>query len=456
MPTTLQETDAPPDLGELLGGDGDDVESAAMAERIGAALLAMAQIPGTGQELAGTALESLEKAGGASAAAVLAAIAVFAGAPLAGEAGAALERLHRAGVRSAAEDAVGTAQVAEARRLRLDDGEILVAILHRAATREVQAAIVIVEDEEAGGAVVDGRLSPPAPRRSLGTALRKLDGALEARGTSISPVDLTEALRSAFARSAEVGRSASFELAVTAPILSRALTGDPTAFAPVVVRGSHQLPVDPEDDEEFEAASEELAEHLFDVNEGDPVVERAGPFVAATMLNYKWHCGDGRLGSWTTADLDGYLLDYFPRKVSARDQTVRDTPGCVVAFLTMLDDHGALEGPPLEVLAAYVKTATKEFRHAAADRRRWGPAKSTVMAMLADGVDPGDEEAASAWIDAFNVATRLSLAGPVPWAEAGAHGQVGVGRSPGGGRTTSAARAKQRKAQRAARRRNRH
>jgi len=283
--------------------------------------------------------------GDARGAAVLAAMAVLARPPLAEDAGAALERLHLAGVRSPVEGEVGTLVVEEARRLALGTGEVLVALLRRPAAREVQAAMVIVEREETGGAAVGGSLSPPGSRRSLGRALAKMAGVVGGgRSSAVSPGDLTEALRQAFARSAEAGLAVPFDLGMAAPILALALTGDAAAFAPVVVNGSHELPLDPEDDEELDAATEELARHLVEVNEGDPVVERSGPFVAETMLDYKWRYGDRCLGSWTTADLDEYLLDYFPRKVCADDELVRDAPACVVAFLTMLNDHDALDG----------------------------------------------------------------------------------------------------------------
>ncbi len=456
MPTTVKGADVRRvrhDLGELLG-DGEDVGDAAVAERLGAAFLAMGQVPGAGPELAAASLEALEAAGGARAAAVLAAMTVLARPPLAEDARAALERLHPAGVRSPAETEVGTLVVEEARRLALGTGEVLVALLRRPGARQVQAAVVIVEHEESGGAAVGGSLSPPGSPRSLRRALAKMAGALgEGWGSSLSPGDLTEALRRAFARSAEAGLAVPFDLGVAAPILARALTGDAAAFAPVMVNGSHELPLDPEDDEGLDAASEELARHLVEVNEGDPVVERSGPFVAQTMCDYKWRYGDRRLGSWTTADLDEYLLDYFPRKVCADDELVRDAPGCVVAFLTMLDDHDALDGASLRSLGAHVETITEQFRRAVSDRRRWDPAKSAMTAMLDDGVDPEDEDAVAEWIDAGNAGGDLWGAGPRRRSEGAAPTHDG---SRGGGRAAGRrARAKQRKTARAARRRNR-
>ncbi|MHB1533675.1 MAG: hypothetical protein ACYC1D_03515 [Acidimicrobiales bacterium] len=392
------------DLDPLVSLGGEAGGDAAKIERIGATLLAMGEVPDIGPDLAGAALESLERAGDAPAAGVLAAMAVLARPPLAGQAGAALERLHRAGVHSPVEEAVGTLRVEEVRRLEIGPGELLAVLMRRPGDAQVQAAMVIVEHDETGGAAIGGSLSPSGPGASLGAVLRKLSGH---KGHRLSPGELTELLRSAVARTAGAGLAVTLDLAAVLPILARALTGDPAAFARLTVDGGHELPLDPEDDEEFEAASEELADHLGAVYDDDPVVARSGPFVATTMLDYKWNYGDRRLGSWTTTDLDEYLLDYFPRKVSADQETVLDTPSCVVAFLSMLHDHGALAGSSMESLGAHVEAVGASFHRAAEDRRRWGFAKTMMMAMLDDGVDPDDPDAVEDWIDAFNARSRL-------------------------------------------------
>ena len=440
------------DLGELLGGREGAGDPAA-AERLGAGFLAMAEVPGAGPDLVKAALASLEEAGNAHAAGVVAAMAVLARGPLAEQAGAVLCRLHEAGARSPVEDVVGTLRVEEARRLDLGGGEVLVAMLARASSRQVQIAVVMTEHDETGGAAVAGDLSPPGKRRVFARFLHETERATGTKASPLSPGALTEALRGAFSRSAEAGLAVPFDLGVAAPVLARALTGDPGAFAQVAVDGSHELPLDPEDDDEFEAASEELAEHLFEVCEGDRVVERSGPFVAGTMLDYKWRYGDRRLGAWTTEDLDEYLLGYFPRKVSADRELVADTPACVVAFLTMLDDHGALQGLPLNVLEAHVEAMKARFARAAGERRRWGPAKSAMTPVPAGGGGPDDEDALADWAGAVDA--RAHLSGHRARQLAGSGGSPHYG-SRHARQTPSAARAKQqRKTARAARRRNR-
>lgn len=47
----------------------------------------------------------------------------------------------------------------------------------------------------------------------------------------------------------------------------------------------------------------------------------------------------------------------------------------------------------------------KEFRRAMTDQTEFGPAKSLVNAMLADGVDLLDQAAVDRWIEEFNAPT---------------------------------------------------
>ncbi|MGH9074552.1 MAG: hypothetical protein ACRDZQ_10615, partial [Acidimicrobiales bacterium] len=440
------------DLAELLesGGGGDDPAS---VERLAATFLAIGQVPDVGDELIEAALEALEEAGDTHAASVLSALAKLAREPLAGRADAALTRLGHGGVRAGLEGSIGTLAVVEAKRLDLGGAEMLVALLRRSGDRRAQAAMVIVEQEETGGAAIEGDLMPPDRHRSLDGVLRQVGRRFHVkvpRTTSLTAGELTEAMSAAVARSAELGLTVSLDLATALPILALALAGDAGAFAPVLVDGGHDLPIDPKDDAELEAASSELAEHLVEVAVGDPVIERSGAFVVQTMLDYKWRYGDRRIASWTTADLDDYLLDYFPRKVSADRELVSDTPACVAGFLGLLDNHDALEGDPVQDLVAHLEDIATDFGAAVTDRGHWGIAKTVVMGMADDGVDPDDPAAMAAWVGGFNARPRPERERLL--------GDVGHPASPRGvprrGADAGSARAK-RKAARSSRRRNR-
>jgi len=107
-------------------------------------------------------------------------------------------------------------------------------------------------------------------------------------------------------------------------------------------------------------------------------VDRAGPFIVHSMLEWKAIYGDGRLGHWTRDDIGRYLLDHFPRKVSADRQLRRDTPTCVRDFVYFMSDRGTLAGDELDVLADAGDELFDEFLAANKDRRNWGLAKRVL------------------------------------------------------------------------------
>jgi len=108
-------------------------------------------------------LGEIEKRGDQDAAGALAALAVLATGNAAVAALAGVERLAVDGVRSPAAGRVGAATVREAGRLGDGDAELLVALLERPKSRRLQVAVLGVEHEDTGGALVECMLSPPMP-----------------------------------------------------------------------------------------------------------------------------------------------------------------------------------------------------------------------------------------------------------------------------------------------------
>lgn len=108
-------------------------------------------------------------------------------------------------------------------------------------------------------------------------------------------------------------------------------------------------------------------------------VERSGCFVAYSMLDWKAVYAGGRLYHWTRGDIHEYLFEHFPRKVSADDQLVRDTPTCVRDLMYFLSDRGTLAGDDLDVLAGAADQVAEDFARANRDPSNWGLAKATFM-----------------------------------------------------------------------------
>jgi len=93
-----------------------------------------------------------------------------------------------------------------------------------------------------------------------------------------------------------------------------------------------------EDEDIFQATREELqddyARWLASSNaEGD-----AGD--AGVVLDWKWGYQDGELGQWTVADLEEFLLDWCPRKLSLPAGECADFPRSIRAFMTFLAARG--------------------------------------------------------------------------------------------------------------------
>jgi hypothetical protein len=124
----------------------------------------------------------------------------------------------------------------------------------------------------------------------------------------------------------------------------------------------------------------------------DCPVQRSGPFVVYSMLEWKAIYGDGRLDHWTVGDLHTYLLEHFPRKVSADRGLLGDTPSCVRDFVYFMSDRGTLAGEDSGVLADAAEEVFDEFLAANRDRSNWGLAKLMLNGGAAILDDEDDED----------------------------------------------------------------
>jgi hypothetical protein len=148
--------------------------------------------------------------------------------------------------------------------------------------------------------------------------------------------------------------------------------------------------------------------------------------------------------AWVADELDEFLLDWVPRKVSLDDDEVDEFPGAVADAFLFLGATGRMAGGEAAELSTRALGHGARFIEAMGDPARVGPAGAIIAAMRADGVEVGDEEAVQAWIDEFNARTRderdavLGSALPAPAT-----------------RPSPSRKTKTRKAQKLARRRNR-
>jgi hypothetical protein len=123
-------------------------------------------------------------------------------------------------------------------------------------------------------------------------------------------------------------------------------------------------------------------------------------FVVDAVLNQRFET-DGLLGRWTAPALRSLLLTWFPRRVTlaeAEHATVMET---VEAFLDFLDDSDLLDerSEPIGTLREILRELSPDFFAAMRQPENYGMAKFWATKMLESGVDPEDQDAASAFID---------------------------------------------------------
>ena len=374
-------------------------------------------------------------------------------------AAAALERLRPQDGELRVPAGLGALRLSHAERTRLASADMYVLELTRPGDPRVQTAALVVEREETGGALGGGLLGEPKPEeeaRRIREELGRADVEVLER-VPVEPATVRKVLLAAAERTRELDIEVDFELACCLPLLSLAVAGDAQAIGPVRVEDPDPggLYVHPEDHEEFERLSGEiLADFEREVVARSPegsALRADGEFIAGSMLSWKWEYGDGRLSRWTAADVEEFLLDYAPRKISPQDDELDHPIVCAIAFLDFLADAGVLEGDTPETLARIAASLRTDVAEALRDRGRWGPAKALMSQAEAEGVDFADEAALQAWMDDFNsrpFEERDRVLGP------SLSGMEGATRPPA--RAPRAKhRGRRRKGARAARRRNR-
>jgi hypothetical protein len=457
---TILEEQLVPAFRAIIGDEQFPTDPADL-ELLAATLLVPLELPDMPAAVTTAFFGEIEKRGDRDAAGALAALAVLATGDAAVAALAGVERLAVDGVRSPAAGKVGAATVREAGRLGDGDAELLVALLERPKSRRLQVAVLGVEHEDTGGALVECMLSPPMPAAEARSLLDQTEDGYRSERLEVD--ELVARAVSAAQRAVDLDIALGHEAAIALPIISRALTGDPGGLprpetVPPWQGDDEELVVDAAEDEEgyhevTERLLDELAEWAKATCQPDGPVWRSGDFVGSTMLDWKGGYADGYLGRWTRVDLAEFLLEWFPRKVSVQEEMLGDVVDCVIAFLRFLDDRDSLSGEPLDVLEDACDELRDVFLEASVKPEAWGLAKSLMVQMLDDGLDPEDPVALEQWMTSLNERPRGERDAIIGGA---GNRMLAGGRS--GAQPPDAKRGKQtaqRKSQRAARKRNR-
>jgi hypothetical protein len=186
-------------------GAAPPLEDPAALEQLAAAMLVALEQRELPVDAVSAVLAAIEARREPAAAGVLAALAVLAAEPLAAHARAGVERLADDGIASPAAAGVGMLAVKEAVRIEGASVELLVALLRRPGVREVQAALLAIEHEHTGGALVQCALAPPAAFTDARELLDGVDGA--SAPEPVAPGELAARAVAAARRGAAHGRA---------------------------------------------------------------------------------------------------------------------------------------------------------------------------------------------------------------------------------------------------------
>jgi hypothetical protein len=219
---------------------------------------------------------------------------------------------------------------------------------------------------------------------------------------------LAKTLQSACERASAAATALPADLVIALTLLARPVLGDPDALPLLAVDPTSAtvdeidsgIAVDLENHERAGLAvidalmTEYEQEYLpFLADSGRNVDPDADLFVANTMLDYKAGYSDGLLGDWTLAELMDFMLEFWPRKVAADEDTEIGAPVSIVRFLAFLDDRGSLSGSSRKRLIRAAGDLVEPFLDACYDETNWGPAKSLVKNAEVSGIDIHDQAA---------------------------------------------------------------
>ncbi|MGH3913100.1 MAG: hypothetical protein ACRDTC_06780 [Pseudonocardiaceae bacterium] len=124
---------------------------------------------------------------------------------------------------------------------------------------------------------------------------------------------------------------------------------------------------------------------------------------ARVALDWKWGYQDGRLGRWTVADLEEFLLEWCPRKLSVPPAECGGIPTSIRAFMTFLAARGLLApgSAALSQLQRCCERNVSNFVTKMGDPANYGMAKGLFA--RAGGLEPGmdldDEDAVAALME---------------------------------------------------------
>jgi hypothetical protein len=117
-------------------------------------------------------------------------------------------------------------------------------------------------------------------------------------------------------------------------------------------------------------------------------------------VDFRCDHGGGDPLRWNPAVTAMFLLDFVPRKLSARRENLARMPEVLRCWVPWAARRASLPAHLASETLAVIDQVEGEFSESLDDESRWGPAKQLAMRMLAAGIDPSDFDSANAWLAA--------------------------------------------------------
>ena len=121
-------------------------------------------------------------------------------------------------------------------------------------------------------------------------------------------------------------------------------------------------------------------------------------FLVDALVDYRcdYHGGDPL--RWSGEAVELFLLHHVPRQLSADTVALARAPEVLRAWIPWAARRAGLPDGSEGGALGWIDEMEEEYRRAIVDEGRWSPAKQMVMAMMAAGVDPSDDDEVDRWL----------------------------------------------------------
>lgn len=150
------------------------------------------------------------------------------------------------------------------------------------------------------------------------------------------------------------------------------------------------------------AAREALIAEFLTSPHGEGIDTDDAWFVLQSIVDYGCDIGGGDPLRWSPSVAATFMLDWIPRSSNPHDEDIDRTPTVVRAWVRFAGERRGLASELIDHTCEAVSAMEADFYEAARDPSRFGPGKSLVQAMIADGVEVGDQAAMDRWLEKFN------------------------------------------------------